>query len=339
MNKSEIHAGYEFEEGMFSRMRSWVDVAPWVRLIRVLRLLASPTYVGLVAIAAGVTQAVMTFGLGVPLPASSSDLELIGDTLLELASRDGSAWTAFYLVAAFLLWTPILQIVARAGAALTVGKNLPAQAVGRKIMWSRLWQSYLIPVVPIGCMLMFAVVVWLARVPGLIVDNEALQKLIGWIIGIGAIPIGVLGFGALFAIPVGLIAMVVEPDPDPIDSLSRGYEYLYRRPLSMMWYLAVAGLLIYLAGLLLGGVAWASCLAVTAIASVLSPDAIELQSAFDAIETILIAWKIAFSFGLLGGVYLLLRHDAGGQEVEDFWTPNQPAGESLPELPKEALQS
>ena len=38
-------------------------------------------------------------------------------------------------------------------------------------------------------------------------------------------------------------------------------------------------------------------------------------------------------WNLVGGVYLLLRYDAGGQEVEDLWQPAPPAKSSLPDLP------
>ena len=39
-------------------------------------------------------------------------------------------------------------------------------------------------------------------------------------------------------------------------------------------------------------------------------------------------------WSLVGGVYLLLRYDAGGQEVEDLWQPAPPPKPSFPKLPE-----
>jgi hypothetical protein len=38
------------------------------------------------------------------------------------------------------------------------------------------------------------------------------------------------------------------------------------------------------------------------------------------------------SWSLIGGIYLLLRQDAGGQEVEDLWIESAQPAVTLPEL-------
>ena len=48
-----------------------------------------------------------------------------------------------------------------------------------------------------------------------------------------ALPCGILAFGANVAVPLSWAALTNERDPDPLDSLSRGYEYLFRRPLRL----------------------------------------------------------------------------------------------------------
>ena len=154
-----------------------------------------------------------------------------------------------------------------------------------------------------------------------------------------SLPIGILGFGALFAIPLGLIAMVSEPDPDPIDSLSRGYEYLYRRPFSLAWYFVVAGGMVWLAKYLILGIAGTSEIALAIASRLIRIDETMVQSGQVTIMVIVCAWLATLAMGLTGGVYLLLRRDAGGQEVEDFWSPPQESDPPLPELPSEAYQS
>ena len=42
------------------------------------------------------------------------------------------------------------------------------------------------------------------------------------------------------------------------------------------------------------------------------------QRIFGAFPTVVV---LTLLWGLVGGVYLLLRYDAGGQEVEDLWQP------------------
>ena len=133
MTNSEIHSGYEFEEGMFSRMRTWVDVAPWIRLFRVMRILASPTHVGLVAIALVINQ--VLFGSW-PWSAFQAytvfDLETLGISPLQSAIAEQGLWALMYAVVSLLIWTPVFQFVARAGASLTAQQQLSACARDRR---------------------------------------------------------------------------------------------------------------------------------------------------------------------------------------------------------------
>ncbi len=342
MKKKGIHAGYEFEDGMFSRMRSWVDVAPWIRLARVLRILASPAYVGIIGLALLVTGLAFQIWFGITLAAERplGDGIIPPDSWEPLFKAGVFRWVVF-AVFLVLLWTPVLQLAYRAGASLCAGHGVPSiPSVFRKILIPRLRQSYLVPVIPWGCLLAIAMLTCLFRLPGLVVGEVALISTVsGWLIALVSIPMGILGFGALLAIPVGISSMVCEPDPGPIDSLSRGYEYLYRRPLSVAWYLAVAAALTWLAGQLIEGIGTAATASSGLICLTISPDNTQMMAAKGLIALIVVAWKVTFASALFGGVYLLLRHDAGGQEVEDFWSPAADPVVSLPELPEEAYES
>ncbi len=134
-----------------------------------------------------------------------------------------------------------------------------------------------------------------------------------------------------------LAAMVAEADPDPIDSLSRGYEYLFRRPLSLAWYAVVLSINVYVFSWLLGGLGSSMSVAARWIGSSWFADAIMIQSAGDVVGLLVLAWLATLVLASLGGVYLLLRYDAGGQEVEDMWEPPKPESPTLPSLPREAI--
>ncbi len=128
--------------------------------------------------------------------------------------------------------------------------------------------------------------------------------------------------------------VINEQDPDPLDALSRGYEYLFRRPIQLVFYVLFSVLLLTVVGSLASAVAWsASEIATSALWFVGSSDALQRITSsilwrFPAVVVLTLTWS------LVGGVYLLLRYDAGGQEVEDLWQPTPPERPSLPDLPK-----
>jgi hypothetical protein len=349
LSEDQIHAGYEFESGMFSRIRSWIDLAPWVRLVRVLRLLASPSCVLLAALASFVT------GLG-------------GRTLLGIEVFDGAVLDAingmrFWQIPAFywealinaavrspvragvfavmmaLLWTPLFQCFARLGAELTAGHSLSGIGAKLTVCRRRGLVSYLVPLIPWLCIAAFGMLLFLIRLPSVLLPWSWVSTACGVAAGLMAIPIGVLGFGAWFAIPLGLVAMVCEPDPDPIDSLSRGYEYFARRPFSLAWYGVVGSVLILLASIILIGIISVSLFACRLTGWLVQPD-LQFAAAAEYVLTILLfGWIKVLGCGLFGGVYLLLRRDASGQHVEELWFPVEREEEPLPSLPKEAFES
>ena len=178
----------------------------------------------------------------------------------------------------------------------------------------------------------------LVRLPVFLFPLPIVSTFAGCLLAVLALPAGLLLFGAVVAVPLGLVAMMNEADPDPIDSLSRGYEYLFRRPLHLAWYIVVCWCLGYAIHLIFSGVSLASHLLLGLAAGVVSPDEILHSSGSVVIETLWLSAQITLQLALLGGVYLLLRRDAGGQHVEEFWIPRGESVESLPKLPKEAFE-
>lgn len=343
---------------MFSRFRSWVDVAPWIRLTRVLRILASPVHVGLVALAIGLTHLLfLLIDSPSQMPISGvnevasmaetreflslfgrSPLYVLGSLFVE--GRGLSFRGTLDVVACVcltLLWLPVIQASVRAGAVLTTGQPLPSRTF--RFCISRFWKSCLVLIVPWACVAMIGLLLFALRIPSLILGIPSVSVFTGWILGVLSLPIGILAFGALFAIPLGCAAMVNEADPDPMDSLSRGYEYLLRRPLAMVWYLFLAFWIVRILGLGLSGVTEVSRESLDLIGRAFRSDTALINAARSTLQVCLMAWKITLASGLLGGIYLLLRRDAGGQEVEDLWSPPQAPVPELAKLPEEAFES
>ena len=162
MNDEEIHAGYQFEEGMFSRVRSWVDLAPWLRLVRVLRILGSPVHVAMVSLAS--LASILLFGAvgagALGFRGLAIENRWSFDTWLEpLVQMWVSAgwWNGGILILGLvLIWMPAVQSLARAGAALTADRGLPASRQTLKLVYLRLWKSFLVPLVPLLCVVVLS---------------------------------------------------------------------------------------------------------------------------------------------------------------------------------------
>ncbi len=110
-------------------------------------------------------------------------------------------------------------------------------------------------------------------------------------------------------------------------------EYLFRRPLRLMLYAVVCFGILIVVGLLAEGVTRAAISVVTATLGLSgSPPQVALISGqilrlFPTVVLLTLLWS------LVGGVYLLLRYDAGGQEVEDLWQPPPPVEPTFPKVP------
>ncbi|MEM8667146.1 MAG: hypothetical protein AAGG48_06500 [Planctomycetota bacterium] len=321
--REDAHQGHDLESGMLERVREWVDLFPCLRLIRILRLAASPTMLSLTAI----TFAVWVIGLGLLFELSLSEPARIPFVLIQIRSVWGVIWT-------ILLWSPTAIWLTRQGGLLAAGRDMAGLQAGWRIAFQRSWRGWSTATMPLLAAFLLAAPIYAI---GLIARAGESMAAVEWVAGVLAallaIPSGLLAFGGLIAIPLSWAALGNEQDADPLNALSRGYEAFFRRPIHLAFYLLIA--------LLIGSVIWwigrgmatAASLAATIYLewsgcpqNVISTTNLTL-TAVPAVMLTTLGW------GFVGGIYLLLRYDTGGQEVEDLWEPTGEPSPPLPELP------
>ena len=252
----DLHAGYTPEEGVLSRVREWTDVFGWLRLVRVLRFAGSPTALAIVALTLAVwmlgsslfgwrtmVHGTIDFadagGLNSVL---GSYLVATPSSLLDRASYADGFWTILMLVVwSVLLWTPVALFLMRQGALLTAGRNLDDAKSVMRLAILRTPGGWLIAIMPLACGLAIGLLIMaLGFVSRISMGMQWIEFVFAVAVTIVAVLGGILLFGANFAVPLGLAALINEPQPDAIDSLSRGYEYVYRRPLQLAMYIAIS---------------------------------------------------------------------------------------------------
>ncbi len=333
-NASKKTAGRSLEDGLFERVREWTDVFPWLRLVRVLRLAGSPPHLFLTAVFVGVWLAVLSNQLGLT---TTGNLTLFSFPLsVFYLGGDISWWQRLFATAwTILVLAPICLILTRQGAMLTAGRSMEGLSSILQHALKRTPRAWIAALVPVLCSAVIALPIlvlgWLSNLLG---EVAAIQ----WLIVICVLPFaifcGLLLFGALPAVPLSWAAIANEKNPDPLDSLSRGYEYFLRRPLHLAGYLLVAMLPCYVINYIAEGIMLAGMGASNAMLGV-SGSSISLIQKMDwALIWIPAVIGVTLGGGLLGGIYLLLRYDAGGQEVEDIWVPPLQTEPPLPSLPK-----
>lgn len=324
-DREDVHRGHDLESGLLARVREWTDVFPWLRLGRTLRVAASPPMV----LGTAIVFLVWWFGavriLGNETPRSMDSLRATSLTPPRLWL--GVAWSIF-------VWAPVALFLTRQGALLTAGRTLVGLKPGVSHSIQRTPAAWIAAVVPPACVmaigLLILVIGWLARI---IAGVVVLEWLLAIAVVLIAIPCGMLAFGAMVAVPLSWAALSNERDPDALDSLSRGYEALFRRPLRLALYIIVSLGILAVVALLAMGVALAASMVATLILTMsgCSPTVPLIT------ENVLhyFPWVVVVTLGwsLVGGIYLLLRYDTGGQEVEDLWQPTPPPKPPLPQIP------
>ncbi len=358
-DREQVHHGHDLEAGLLARVREWTDVFPWLRLGRTLRVAGSPPLVLLTA----TTFAVWRLGQSLifedvsynhvvlPIDQGASHLlevpwrsihmlgsyihGLIPTSIFDLGT-DARRWFALVGVLwTLLVWTPAAMLLARQGALLTAGRSMVGLKPGISHVIGRTPAAWLAAIVPLACVfaigMLIIVLGWVSR----IVDGiSVVEFMLAAVVALIAIPCGVLAFGANVAVPLSWAALVNERDPDTLDSLSRGYEYLFRRPLRLVTYIAVSLAILFVVGLLASAVAWAaSAVAASLLNLAGSPDNVP-RMVMGVLRHLPAVVELTVMWSLVGGVYLLVRYDAGGQEVEDLWQPAPPAKPSFPKLPE-----
>ena len=352
----EIHTGYDLELGLLARAREWTDLLPWLRLIRVLRVAGSPPLIFLVSITFAIWQfgnanffdSPVSFNLTDPRADNVREgIESMGviPGLVQLMipsevlrldhhgpGRRGQWWYGMAAILwTMLIWIPVVLLLLRQGALLTAGRPLVGFSDGLRHALRRTPYAALMAAVPLLCVLCMCIALlslgWVSRLHVWIAGAVSLG------VTLIAIVCGLLAFGANIAVPFGWASMVNEKEADPLDSLSRGYEYIYRRPLHLALYTIVCIAVLTVATSIAAGIAGAAnqIAAASLRVSGANPQTFALSQELLAYLPLVVASTVFWS--LVGGVYLLMRHDAGGQEVEDIWIPPMPSPPSIPTLP------
>ncbi|GAA5508496.1 hypothetical protein [Novipirellula caenicola] len=344
-NQHEVHAGHELETGVLARVREWIDIFPWLRLLRTLRMAGSPTMILMALLTLAIWSPVYHVIVGeVAAPSESTATSLqpswpsawVNEALWAsgwhrgsngLRAVGGLLWTLF-------AWSFASLVFVRQGGLLTAGRPMIRFGTMGKSLLSRFVAAWIAGIVPLLCVAALAGMLWaLGWIAAWLPEWGIIQFPLAVLITLLAIPCGILAFGGLVAIAFAWAAIANERDPDALDALSRGYEYLYRRPVHVILYGLVSLALLWIVLLLIGGVAGAAAEIAMVVLDGAAAPAMTRVFVLQIISLIPMATAFAFAWGLIGGVYLLVRFDAGGQQVEDLWIPTPPAAAPLPTLP------
>lgn len=336
-----------FEKGLLWKIRDWTDVIGPLRLIRVLRSAASPVCLFVVM----ATYLVWGFGfstfLSPRVPATVPELASL-ETVCQVvaASNPSTAWLlampssagdpnwvpGFLSIAwSVIVWVPAAVFLARQGALLTAGRTLESFSPLAKRSLARSPATWIASLVPSLCTAVFAVGGWvLLIVLRLVSGIPALENVLCFLVTLIAIPMGMLLFGSFVAFPLATASIANEPHADPLDSLSRGYESLYRRPVHLLAAVLMAIILVALVAGLAGGVAYVSSVAMDWVATMAGVNAAQRMKLVGFILQIPAVVMLTTWWAMVGGVYLLARQATGEQEPEDLWMPDVPPPPSMP---------
>ncbi|MEM1227551.1 MAG: hypothetical protein AAGJ40_17770 [Planctomycetota bacterium] len=321
---------------------------PWLRLVRVCRIAGSPVWLGLVAVVALAWWFAMTW----TLPSNSnvqSDAairllgKLPGDWILPPELAPAETWNAkpasnapssnspVASIVTLIFATPTWMALARLGGLLTAGRDMPDVGHTLRWTWRRLHRGYIAVGLPIACSLPCLAWIALIRTAVSWTQHPWLAWLTAPLTLVAALIIGLLLLAAKTAVPLSLAALATEPDPDPIDALSRGYEYTLRRLPQLCLYVLVAIALTTIVATAWTLIGYWSAWAATPLLRELGDAGVGFRTA-KIFGGVVIATMMA---SMSGGIYLLLRESAGGQEVEDVAATPTPEPVRVPPLSKD----
>ncbi len=355
-HETQTHDGYDLETGLLARLREWIDIFPWLRLIRILRVAGSPPLLGLVALTLVVWKVGITL---LALDQATPEIPEIASTANQLFNffatfivhlnpasvfngDSGIVWWKALLgiVWSVFVWTPTVLLLARQGGLLTAGRPLMPLSAALSLALSRTLAGWLAALVPLGCVSVFALLIMMIGwISGFVGDITWLNSLLAGVTLLFAIPCGLLAFGANAAIPLSWAALSNERDPDAMDSLSRGYEYLFRRPLHLVAYLLVSAIIASVISMLAFGITKTAIQINSQLLNYAHAAEGMVVKSSNLLEHLPVVVLLTATWSLLGGVYLLLRYDAGGQEVEDLWQADARPEPPLPSIPSQSLDS
>ncbi|WP_404306318.1 hypothetical protein [Neorhodopirellula lusitana] len=276
------------------------------------------------------TPPIETLTSGSLLPLAIAQ-EVVTSPLSETVSQPLRAANMLTVVWTVLIWLPTTTAFIRVGALLTAGRDMPSYVETLRLVVRRIGPALLVACLPLLCSLPFLIGCWLV---GLVANwigafgGEGWQLAIAVLAACITIPCGlivsILFVAGKVAVPFGLASLMTNSDADPMDSLSRGYEYTLRRLPQLFAYALVAAVLsvIVFAG-------WS--LIVGATEQFLYRIHPANRFALSILPKLAASIAVMLTWSMAGGVYLLLRQSASGQEPEDIWA--EPDGWQAPELP------
>lgn len=368
---NEVFEGNRLETGVLQRARRWRDAIPALVLIDALRVAGSPLLVGCIwlmlalqgslislviqgpaATVPAVERKILVLpgpglqfqfdspvekpvespGGGEPAAASGVDPRTWSESLAAQGLVRGSGLFA----ASLLLWLLPAAVVARAGACHVAGRpqsfSLHVRTVASR--WRTLLGLVAIPLVAtlllMGGMMLIGT---LGRLSGGSASGAGVW--LGTLTVVLALPLailsGLLVAGAIAALPLGMVAVAIEKQHDSFDSVSRGYEYVFRRPIQLAFYLVCSAGLLFVIGIAARAIAYAAMSCGQVSLAIGSGDEVLPRMLGPCLNTFSSAIVITAACGLIGAIYLLMRQAANDQEVEDIAV--SPVDLREPELP------
>lgn len=323
---SEPFSGHDIEAGLLQRVRSWRDLFPPLGLIPALRVAGSPLHVLMWLGWLILIQCLLVQFTDIPFPKlqwlslrsaeASLETSSLADQLVTISIRD---WVILGIIELLSIFPAAISM--RAGALYTAGRD--GEGFGDTVKltlnrWKTLLQVSLLPWVCIlGLALPLLLVAAASRIPTV---GRAIAESLGLLVSPLLLVIGILAAGAMFAIPLALASTAVEKRDDGFDALSRGYEYVLRRPVQTVVYFISSLLLMLLVGAIFTLISIAA-ISVAGTALSLVNDHLAMLSVWEMIFTTLPLAAVATTkTALFGAMYLLLRYDANSQEIEQIET-------------------
>jgi hypothetical protein len=253
------------------------------------------------------------------------------------------------------VWGLFGGAIARIAAVyLTYGETIGPLAALRAS--ARRWRS------TVGAPLLVALAALLLALPlalaGLLLRFDVMALLLGltWIVAIVAgAALAVVALGLAFGWPLMFSTVAVERT-DAFDAISRGFAYLFQRPLHLLFYVVVASLLGMLAQVAVELAVTATTVATDAAVSVgagegrlgdlgvdgngVSPDVSDvgafggaaIQFWTGALRAAAVYFPLAYFWPATTAIYLLLRRGVDGAEMTDVEFDEGEAKPGLPQL-------
>ncbi len=249
-------------------------------------------------------------------PEGSLPTSSFADRLVSVSVRD---WLVLGIIELLSIFPAAISM--RAGALYAAGRDGEGFSETAKLTlnrWKTLLQVSLLPWVCIlGLTLPLLLVAAVSRIPS---AGRAMAEVLGLLFSPLLLVIGMLAAGAMFAIPLALASVAIEKREDGFDALSRGYEYILRRPVQTVVYLVSSLLLMLLMGVIFTLISLAAMSVAGTVMSLIH-DQVAMLTIWSMIFTTLPLAAVATTkTAMFGAMYLLLRYDANSQDIEHLET-------------------